>query len=97
MEILFVLLIQLFIGGIIAFGVFGIIQVLLPQFNALYLLGLLYGAGSVFALFNSWKQEWILFTILAIIALFAILTVRFYRYIYQLTEQKANDFREVKL
>ncbi|MCA1321744.1 hypothetical protein ACFVAD_16710 [Sutcliffiella sp. NPDC057660] len=97
MEFLFVLLIQLFIGGIITFGVFGIIQVILPKFNALYLLGLLYGAGSVFAIFNSWTQEWIFFTMLATIALLAILTVRFYRYIYHLTEQKANSLNEINL
>ncbi|WP_078382413.1 hypothetical protein [Sutcliffiella halmapala] len=97
MDILFGLVIQLFIGGIMTFCVFAFIQFLLPKFNLLYLLGGLYVIGCLVVIFNSWTQEWLLFTILSIIALFAILTVRFYRYIYQLTEQKANEWKEINL
>ncbi|QFT87330.1 hypothetical protein FIU87_01510 [Bacillus sp. THAF10] len=97
MDFFFVAFVQLSIIGTIIFALFTLLQFLLPKINLLYFVALGYAVGSLMVTYLGGLHYFIFFSILASLALFAVLTVRFYRYMFKLTEQKANEWKEMNV
>ncbi|CAG9622051.1 hypothetical protein [Sutcliffiella rhizosphaerae] len=95
MEFIFFAIVHLSIFGTIIFSLFAFIQFLFPKFNMVYFVAICYAIGSVICAYLGGVQLFIFSSILALIALLAVLTVRFYRYMFRLMEQKAKEWKEI--